>query len=301
MKIVIFVIILSLFLSGCDLDWSTFADRIPLPVMSDNNSINITSPIIKRVNYIHFGSWYIDKLTQAKLRESTVKYTIQDVIQDFDLIAIQGIQDPYQKVIPELLVGYDDYDYIISGQLGKDEPKEQFAFIYNTQIIRFIGKSTYKDRDNLFERDPFIGYFQVGNYDFVMVQLHIKETDATQEIINIQKVYDFAENEFDDNDIIILGNLNADCSYYNTHELEDFKWVIDEFEDTTTTSNDCTYDRIIVGYDLYDNILSSGVYKLEKELSINNELAFVVSSHYPVESILSIPNFIININETDIQ
>lgn len=293
MKIVFVLILLVLFISGCD--WTTFADRISSPKLVEINSTNTTLPIIKRINSIHFASWDIDKLTQAKLRESSVKYGIQDTIQQFDLIAIQGIQDSEQKVVSDLLVDYK-YDYIISGQLGKEEPKEQFAFVYNTEIIQVLDKATYKDTKNYFERDPFIGYFKVGDYDFIIIQLNTKANDATQEIINIQNVYDYAIKEFGDKDIIILGNLNADCLYYNTKELTKFKWLIDEFEDTTTTTNDCAYDRIIVNDEIYDNILSSAVYKM-----IDDELATVISSHYPIHGILSIPNIVIDLNESDIQ
>ena len=50
---------------------------------------------------------------------------------------------------------------------------------------------------------------------------------------------------------IILGDLNADCSYlsrtrYNQLDLvldTRFMWLIDSSVDTTTKSSDCAYDR----------------------------------------------------------
>ncbi len=63
-------------------------------------------------------------------------------------------------------------------------------------------------------------------------------------------------NQFDkfitgEGDFIVMGDLNADCSYFNENSQSplrsnDYYWVINNSVDTTTKSTDCTYDRIIM-------------------------------------------------------
>lgn len=69
-------------------------------------------------------------------------------------------------------------------------------------------------------------------------------------------------------DVVIMGDLNADCSYVGSNDWQDirlrtqsrFDWVISDTADTTVSGNtDCAYDRqvfyilgIIVMNILYD-------------------------------------------------
>ena len=51
--------------------------------------------------------------------------------------------------------------------------------------------------------------------------------------------------------ILILGDLNADCSYITDSEKENlllrvneqYEWFIDDSVDTTISNTDCAYDR----------------------------------------------------------
>ena len=52
--------------------------------------------------------------------------------------------------------------------------------------------------------------------------------------------------------VLIAGDLNADCNYVNKGEWFDirlwndsrFHWLIDNSADTTVTDTDCAYDRL---------------------------------------------------------
>lgn len=55
-------------------------------------------------------------------------------------------------------------------------------------------------------------------------------------------------------DMLFLGDFNADCSYVRAHDWpgirlrssEIFKWLIPDSADTTVGKSDCAYDRIVV-------------------------------------------------------
>ena len=86
---------------------------------------------------------------------------------------------------------------------------------------------------------------------FFLVGLHSKPTDTVSELNNLDDVYNQATEYFRTENAIILGDLNADCTYlsrtrYNQLDLVTdgrFTWLIDNDQDTTTTSTNCAYDR----------------------------------------------------------
>ena len=50
--------------------------------------------------------------------------------------------------------------------------------------------------------------------------------------------------------VIVLGDLNADCSYLRASDNISFRqpgyfWVVDDNSDTTVSKTDCAYDRFI--------------------------------------------------------
>ena len=63
--------------------------------------------------------------------------------------------------------------------------------------------------------------------------------------------YNEAASHFGTEDALILGDLNADCTYLSQSRYEElnlvtdsrFKWLINTTSDTTTTSSNCAYDR----------------------------------------------------------
>ena len=63
-------------------------------------------------------------------------------------------------------------------------------------------------------------------------------------------------------DTIILGDLNADGSYYDEGNIEhftDWNWVVTNNIDTTVAKSNDTYDRIIINEATENNLLSFGV------------------------------------------
>jgi hypothetical protein len=77
-------------------------------------------------------------------------------------------------------------------------------------------------------------------------------------------------------DVMILGDLNADCSYYSpakSPEFDSWFWAIKDNEDTTVASTDCAYDRIILNMQAKDQFIDYGI---DKNVTAD------VSDHYLV-------------------
>ena len=82
--------------------------------------------------------------------------------------------------------------------------------------------------------------------------IHIKPSDAVEETAYLTEVFDQAKHTFNTNNIIIMGDFNADCSYFPKKAWSDleirnnpkFHWLIgDDIDTTVRISTDCAYDR----------------------------------------------------------
>ena len=87
--------------------------------------------------------------------------------------------------------------------------------------------------------------------DFVLVAIHTSPSKANQEIHELAAVYDDVIRQLAITSVIILGDLNAACSYmsdrdWKTNRLaydKRFHWLISDCIDTTVTGGHCAYDR----------------------------------------------------------
>ena len=85
----------------------------------------------------------------------------------------------------------------------------------------------------------------------VLIGIHVKPSDAQAELDELVKVYEEAVNVFLTFNVLLLGDMNADCSYISNsaHDRLNlttdnrFVWLIDKLQDTTVANTHCAYDR----------------------------------------------------------
>ena len=90
--------------------------------------------------------------------------------------------------------------------------------------------------------------------DVALIGIHTDPDEAVDEIAALTRVHAAVKRKWRIDDIIIMGDLNADCSYASSSELDDldirsdsskYTWLIDDNVDTTTSKTDCAYDRCV--------------------------------------------------------
>ena len=246
---------------------------------------------------IIIANFNIQVFGKAKVRKTDVMVILAKTITQFDIVAVQEIRDKSGTAIRELEHAVDtmgtDYEYIIGPRLGRTSSKEQYAFMYNTKTITAGESYTFNDQADFFRRDPFIAQFHANNgrYDFVLITLHTDPDDATREINTIPMVVRDAQNHFpDEKDFIILGDLNADCKYFDEDDPAsplrnpEFMWLITNDMDTNLAKSSCTYDRIVITAmsTTEDYTGQSGVFRFDTVFSSTPNMAKKVSDHYPV-------------------
>ena len=233
----------------------------------------------------------------SKAGKPVVMETLGETLTRFDLVAIQEIRDKSGRAIKALEAKVDslgrDYSVVIGPRLGRTSSKEQYAFMYRTEALDCLASYTYDDTaEDRFHREPFIARFKVknGDFSFVLITLHTDPDEATEEINALPDVVADARVHFaDEPNILILGDLNADCAYYNEDDRSSdlrsnkYKWLIPNAMDTNLARSACTYDRIIMTAETapYATGLAD-VFRFDQEFGLTKKEAKAVSDHYPV-------------------
>jgi endonuclease/exonuclease/phosphatase family metal-dependent hydrolase len=237
---------------------------------------NETISIVTTNETLSIASFNIQVFGQSKMDKSLAVEYIPKIIQNYDVIAIQEIRDKSGTAIEELIEQLPGYGVIVSERLGRTSSKEQYAIIYNNMKVSLGRSYVYDDVQDEFEREPHIVEMFWNDKSFFIVNNHIKPDAAEEEI---DSLYDVVKG-FGSEPTIILGDLNADCSYYDESqdEFSMYDWAIEDYEDTTVGKNDCTYDRILINFPYKE----SGVLNFQEEYNLTYEQAKTISDHYPV-------------------
>jgi endonuclease/exonuclease/phosphatase family metal-dependent hydrolase len=255
-----------------------------IPSSTDNNTIKV-------------GAFNLQIYGTLKAGKPEVMTVMSKIIRNYDVIAVQEIRDDSQTALPLLRdavnsIGTQQYDYVVSDRLGRTTSKEQYAYFFNTQTIQVMGSPyVYPDINDIFQREPYVAEFKAknGNFDFVLITIHTDPDTATQEISDLPKVVEDAKGKYQgEGDFIVMGDLNADCTYFNEDSQSplrrsDYIWIINNSVDTTTKATDCTYDRIIVTSPVITDYMgNSGVFRFDEVYNLNYNSTIAVSDHYPV-------------------
>lgn len=247
-------VLLMTFLSGCKYDLTDMTGK----------TTQKTEPTIETIighpqtleNQISIGTFNIQVFGKTKRSKEDVMSKLVEIVEDYNIIAIQEFRDVSMETVPYFLEKINshgnNYSVVASERLGRTNSKERYAFYYDNEMIEYLNRSfTYPDNEDVFEREPFIAYFKAkkGNFDFYLVNIHTKPEDAENEIKNLDKVVKYVlQEDPQEKDVIILGDFNADGSYYDEDKKnlgEQYFWAITDKMDTTVADSDNTYDRIV--------------------------------------------------------
>jgi len=247
----------------------------------------------------NIAAFNIQIFGKTKSQKQDVMAVLTRIVREFDVVLIQEIRDASEQTIQNFVEKINqmegpDYGFIRSERLGRTSSKEAYAYIYNTETVQFIQGSdyVYTDANDVFEREPYIASFKISNFDFVLVGIHTKPDDAYNEIGNLTFVVSSIQvANPNEKDIIVMGDFNADGSYFdeddtsNLFKASEYNWLITNDMDTMVKT-DYTYDRIVVLDTTFNHEYDAGtaqVFYFDQVYGLNNQ-TFVsqVSDHYPV-------------------
>jgi deoxyribonuclease-1-like protein len=245
------------------------------------------------------AAFNIQVFGRAKRQKEDVMAILTKIVREFDIVLVQEIRDSSEETAPSFLQRINEmegpkYYYIRSERLGRTTSKEAYAYFYNSETVDFIQGSDYiyNDVNDVFEREPYIASFKSGNFDFTLVGVHTKPDDAYSEISNLTLVVSSIQGARpNEKDIIVMGDLNADGTYFDEDDISspfrasEFYWLITNNMDTMTKT-DYTYDRIVLLNTTLNHEYVDGtarVFYFDQEYGIDNAtLVGEISDHYPV-------------------
>jgi endonuclease/exonuclease/phosphatase family metal-dependent hydrolase len=242
---------------------------------------------------IRVFSFNIQIFGKAKMAKPDVVNILADIVSLADVIAIQEVRtadiEPVERFMRSLPARYA---YVIGPREGRGSSKEQYWIIYDTDKARVLATDTWSDPDDIFERNPFAVFFQTQDtFDFIIINNHIQPGNAYREINALPEVADYYRRNWQEPDILLVGDFNADGSYYDERLLrevfppEQYRIVITDEYDTSVAPSENTYDRIIItAAAAEDYAEKSGVLRFDELYAFDQYPIRPrdVSDHYPV-------------------
>ena len=250
----------------------------------------------RKAQVIRICSFNIQVLGRSKLSKQHVAEKLVGIIRQFDVVAVQEIRDRNPSLLADFvdLVNRDghSYEYVLGPRLGRTSSKEQYAFIYDATRIEMDPDSVYtiEDPDDFLHRPPLIALFRVRGpppdeaFTFKLVNVHTDPDDASQELNALDEVYRAVRTDHrsDEDDIIILGDLNADDQHLGElGRIPGMACAVSGIPTNTRRSEQL--DNI-----LYHSQATSeytgrhGVLNMMREFNLSLALALEVSDHCPI-------------------
>lgn len=220
---------------------------------------------------IKIANWNLQIFGQTKASNPELMNFYANKIQNYDIIFIQEIKDKSQTAFPKLCSMLQNYSCELSSRAGRTSSKEQYGIVYKDGITLAALQDYNPDEKDRWERPPIKTLFTFEDYKLIIYNIHIKPDNAQQELEYLEQAIPNQGNT------IVLGDLNADCSYYNPEkqtEFDSWNWIVKDSDDTTVASSSCAYDRIILNNDAEKEIKDYGIDK--------NQITKDISDHYLV-------------------
>ncbi|KAF4093962.1 hypothetical protein AMELA_G00007660 [Ameiurus melas] len=239
------------------------------------------------------AAFNIQKFGKRKLSDPVVMTTLLRIVSRYDIVVILEVVEKRGKAVDKFLEELNKtnpqhhYSMKLSVRLGRTMYKEQFLFLYRDAVANVIGTYQYEDNqpgdEDAFDREPYILRFSCPNTvmnDLVLVPVHTKPEDSEKEVDELYDVVQAVRHKWKTDNIMILGDFNADGSYVSKKEMKairiytdaNFHWLIkDKVDTTTSTKNDRTYDRIVVyGQNTLDAIVpnSAKAFNFQQEYGL---------------------------------
>ncbi|XP_074453686.1 deoxyribonuclease-1-like [Larus michahellis] len=270
-------------------------------------SLLVAALLLPAAIALKISAFNIKTFGDSKMSNKTIANIIVSILSGYDITLVQEVRDADLSGVKKLMNQLNSasphpYSFLVSMPLGRTSYKEQYLFIYRSDMVSVLGSYYYDDGcescgTDTFSREPFIVRFSSPTTqveEFVMVPLHAEPSSAADEIDALYDVYTDVVNKWATNNILLLGDFNADCSYVTSAQwpsirlrsLDACEWLIPDSADTTVADTDCAYDRIVAcGTALRQDIEpgSATVNNFQKTFHLQSEDALAVSDHFPVE------------------
>ena len=288
------------------------------------------------------GAFNVQVFGDSKSSKPAVMERLVAIVRRYDLLLVQEVRDVDGSAIAQLLrevnAEYDGagFKLLLGERLGRTNSKEQYAWFYREAKVRpaDFAVSAVPDPEDTWEREPMLVYWDTtpavikptsstpsssesaaiavdARHILATLGIHVDPDEAVMEIDALVDPVDKAlAGGRAGLGILVMGDLNADCSYVTKTEWacireescsttrmrlwnpDKYVWLLNDTVDTTTSNTHCAYDRFVfappAGEHCADplcggRISGVGIYDFQAALGLTQEEAKDVSDHFPIE------------------
>lgn len=254
--------------------------KVPIVVDTFNETINkvvgtnqtsYTQPSVATSSSLKIAAWNLQIFGDTKASNIELMNKYANKIDDYDIIFLQEIRDSDGSAFDALCQLLPGYNCVISSRAGRNVSKEQYGVVYKNKLnIETVDYNP--DSLDRWERPPFL--VRVNNLSIYVI--HIKPDDVKQELIYLEQLVPKEDNT------IVMGDFNMDCSYYNDEANPEFDtWTptVVSAMDTTVGETDCAYDRVF--YYKYTHVYDSNIDRsITPDMSDHYLISFTVDGDY---------------------
>ncbi len=184
-------------------------------------------PSSKLDESINLATWNIRDFGKSEREEASIHY-IAEILWQFDLIAVAEVRDNISD-LKKVLDILGPYWRVVFSDFIKDHRgnRERFAYVYDKRAVTFTGLASEADeprklnkKTNEFEpsmtwyRNPYMASFSAGNFDFIIIGVHIRWGKGKKARIKpLKMLAEWVEERRTDKhvidkDIIVVGDFN---------------------------------------------------------------------------------------------
>ncbi|MCA9105536.1 MAG: endonuclease/exonuclease/phosphatase family protein [Pirellulaceae bacterium] len=244
---------------------------------------------------LRIASFNLGILGTSKVEDRAAMENLARILRQFDVVALQEIRS-LDRTVPQQLLEWVDqgegrYDMIVSPRIGRTSQQEQYAFLYDRTVVELDVTRSYvvTDPQDFLHREPFVVWGRTVEPDpqaaftFTLVNIHTDPDEIAKEIPILGQLIRAVRNDGrQEDDVILLGDFNADPSYLMR--------LIDEpglrctiIDKPTNTRGTQEYDNILVTQPgTVEYLGQSGVFDFYNEFNLTMDEALNVSDHLPV-------------------
>ncbi|KAL3668621.1 hypothetical protein V7S43_005923 [Phytophthora oleae] len=166
------------------------------------------------------ASWNIRNISRRK--ETFLLERIADVLEEFDVVALQEVRDLI--VLKRLKTMLPGWDYVVSEPVGRQSPgtkkrAEHYAFFYRRSVVQLVEKCRLLEGDkNVFTRLPCVATFRAtGNsglseLELALVNVHVsfgEKEHRHAEIVEVNRLAnELSASTATKRKVVVLGDFN---------------------------------------------------------------------------------------------
>ncbi len=176
---------------------------------------------------LNLATWNIREFGKKPRREASLHF-IAEILGQFDLIAITELR-PNLAELKQVLTYLGPYWKVVFSDYNTDSAgnSERIAYVYDKRAVEFKGLAAEADPpkkkidgvwQSQFEwwRSPYMASFRAGNFDFVLLTVHIRWDSSgglpsrKEALENLAKWVDKRRKQkyVTDRDFIVVGDFN---------------------------------------------------------------------------------------------